>query len=66
MAFGQSQHLGTMDAFLEDFFLAWLEHFKEMEYLTAGSDVQVFIKRRMIKVCSPLHVHIRFSLPSRF
>ncbi|KAF4564899.1 hypothetical protein EYR36_002842 [Pleurotus pulmonarius] len=50
MAFGQSQHLGTMDAFLEDFFLAWLEHFKEMEYLTAGSDVQVFIKRRMIKI----------------
>ncbi|KAG5219460.1 hypothetical protein IMY05_C4889000200 [Salix suchowensis] len=26
-----------------------LEHFKEMEYLTAGSDVQVFIKRRMLK-----------------
>ncbi|KAF4562995.1 hypothetical protein EYR36_003429 [Pleurotus pulmonarius] len=55
VAYGKSNRLGIRDRFLEEFFAAWLTHFPEMEYLEADSDVQVFVKRRMIKA-----LHERF------
>ncbi|KAJ8697360.1 hypothetical protein PTI98_004170 [Pleurotus ostreatus] len=48
--FRKAELLGTVDTFMDEFFSAWIEHFKEMEYLTAGSDIQIYIQRRMVKV----------------
>ncbi|KAF4572394.1 hypothetical protein EYR36_006896 [Pleurotus pulmonarius] len=48
--FAKAELLGVTDAFMDDFFTAWIDHFEEMEFLTADSDVQVFVKRRMLKL----------------
>ncbi|KAF7416439.1 hypothetical protein PC9H_002705 [Pleurotus ostreatus] len=46
-AYGIADHLGQTTVFMNRFFDRWVERFHEMEYLTADSDVQRFVRRRM-------------------
>lgn len=46
-AYGIADHLGQTAVFMNGFFDRWVERFHEMEYLTADSDVQRFVRRRM-------------------
>ncbi|KAF7437490.1 hypothetical protein PC9H_004331 [Pleurotus ostreatus] len=48
--FEKAELLGAGDMFMDDFFGAWIECFKEMDFLRADSDIQTFIKRRMVKL----------------
>ncbi|KAF9496214.1 hypothetical protein BDN71DRAFT_1505911 [Pleurotus eryngii] len=48
--FAKAELLGVTDSFMDDFFAAWINHFEEMEFLMADLDVQVFVKRRMIRL----------------
>ncbi|KAF4586543.1 hypothetical protein EYR38_010822 [Pleurotus pulmonarius] len=58
VAFGKAESSGHVNKFMDDFFTAWLDRFREMEYLTADSSVQVFVKRRMVKSLREKMEHI--------
>ncbi|KAF4568039.1 hypothetical protein EYR40_010563 [Pleurotus pulmonarius] len=58
VAFGKAANFGHVDRFMDDFFAAWIGRFREMEYLTADSSVQVFVKRRMVKSLREKMEHI--------